>query len=413
MRERLVAALVGMTVAMIAIYAIPRAYLLAWSVEGEEQVKIERNATLMAALLDERIGAGHEVDEEFLSRFLLTEGSIDYVSSDGERIHAGDPLEASTQLRQTRTLTDGGSVVVARSDDVIDERISEALVPLVSIGLGLVALSAFVGFFLARRLSRPFKELAEVAEKIAGADFDVTVPPYAVPEAEAIGSALRHASTQLDELLTREREFAANASHQLRTPIAALRLTLEDLTFWPETPPAVAEELTANIGELDRLSSAISELLELSRGRRLAEAVEIDLRELIGQALERWASHYEEIDRPLVQETPESLVVRVAPGPVLQVLDVLIENACSHGQGRVTVGAHRRDTFVDILVSDEGTATPDNDVFTRGTHGDDSQGHGLGLTIAVQLAASLGGRLTLLDAPHTTFALQLPHEWRT
>lgn len=93
---------------------------------------------------------------------------------------------------------------------------------------------------------------------------------------------------------------------------------------------------------------------------------------------------------------------------MLQVLDVLIENACSHGVGTVTVGAHHRDTFIDVVVADEGTTTISNEVFTRGSRAEDSEGHGLGLTIAAQLAASLGGRLSVADAPTTTFVLTLP-----
>ncbi|MBE7326002.1 HAMP domain-containing histidine kinase [Nocardioides sp. Y6] len=408
MRERLVAALVGLTVAMIAMYAVPRAYLLADQVERDEEVKVSRNATMLAALLVEREEAGNVIDEEYLTRFQLERGSIDYVSPTGEQVRVGEPGEAGTVLVEERELGNGGSLRLTRSDQVIRDRVSEALIPLVSVGLGLIVFSAIVGYLLARRLSRPFDELAAAAEQLAAADFDLELREYAVPEAEAIGSALRLASTQLDELLRREREFAANASHQLRTPITALRLTLEDLSMWPETPPAVADELTANIGELDRLSEAITDLLELSRGRRLAEAVELDLRDLVGRALGRWAPQLEEHDRPLVQDTPEPLVVHVAPGPVLQVLDVLIENACSHGQGRVTVGAHRLDAFVHLTVSDEGTTTVSNEVFNRGTQGADSTGHGLGLTIAAQLAASLGGRLSVADTDTTTFVLALP-----
>src|SRR5690606_4626056 len=97
-----------------------------------------------------------------------------------------------------------------------------------------------------------------------------------------------------------------------------------------------------------------------------------------------------------------------APGPVLQVLDVLIENACSHGRGQVTVGALRRDKYLDIVVTDEGAAVIDNEVFQRGVRAADSEGHGLGLTIAAQLATSLGGRLTVVEIATTTFVLVLP-----
>ncbi|QCC78080.1 sensor histidine kinase [Nocardioides daphniae] len=283
------------------------------------------------------------------------------------------------------------------------------MLPLITTGLGLTVFAAIIGFILARRLSRPFDELAEAAEQIAHAKFDVDLPHYSIPEAEAIGSALRLASSQLDELLRREREFAANASHQLRTPITALRLTLEDLTMWPETPPAVADELNANISELDRLSAAINELLELSRGKRLGEAVDVDLDLLASEAVVRWRAHVEEEPgRTLVHAPADPCPAHVPPGPVLQVLDVLIDNALCHGQGRITVGARRRGQFVDLVVGDEGPTTIDEAVFQRGAQSDTSEGHGLGLTIASQLAVAAGGRLSVADAETTTFVLSLP-----
>ena len=91
--------------------------------------------------------------------------------------------------------------------------------------------------------------------------FDVEVPHYGVPEAEAIGSALRRSARDLDALVRREREFAVSASHELRTPVTALRLEIEDVASWPQTPPDVAEELSRALAELDRLSATISTLL--------------------------------------------------------------------------------------------------------------------------------------------------------
>ncbi|WP_110240835.1 sensor histidine kinase [Nocardioides gilvus] len=410
MRERLVVALVGMTVAMIVMYGLPRAYVLADMVTEQETTKVARSATLMAALLTERSLGSRPIDEAFLDDLLVAGTTIEYVAPDGATTRATYAGTASSDddIVEQRELPDGGSLTLTRSDELVKERISDALLPLIGVGLLLILFAAAVGYVLARRLSRPFGELAEAAGQLAQARFDLRIPTYSIPEAEAIGRALRQASTQLDELLRREREFAANASHQLRTPITALRLTLEDLSMWPETPATVAEELNANIGELDRLSTAINELLALSRGNRVGDAVDVDLNGLVATAVARWTPHLEDAGRTLVHDPVDPVPAHVAPGPVLQVLDVLIENACSHGQGQVTVGAHRRDKFLDIVVTDEGAAVIANEVFQRGTRAEESDGHGLGLTIAAQLATSLGGRLTVGEAATTTFVLVLP-----
>src|SRR5690606_34813445 len=146
-------------------------------------------------------------------------------------------VNPSDDIIEQRDLPGGGSLTLSRSRDLINQRISDALVPLIAVGLGLTVLAAGFGYVIARRLSRPFGELAVAAERLGSGRFDVDPPHYKIPEAEAIGDALRGSSERLAELVRREREFAANASHQLRTPITALRLELEDLSLWPQTPP--------------------------------------------------------------------------------------------------------------------------------------------------------------------------------
>lgn len=96
-----------------------------------------------------------------------------------------------------------------------------------------------------------------------------------------------------------------------------------------------------------------------------------------------------------------------APGPVEQVLDVLVDNALRHGRGTVTVALLEENHHVDIRVSDQGRDRPRDEVFHRNV-GSAGQGLGIGLTVAAEIAEALGGRLTLADAPCTTFLFQLP-----
>lgn len=409
MRERLVAALVGMTIAMIAMYGVPRAYLLADLVTTQASVQVARSADLMSVVVAERTRSGSPVTPEFLEGLLTDGEGIEYAAPDDTVVRAGEPVTGSADdIAHTRRVDGGGSVTMSRSAEFVKRQVSEALLPLIAIGLGLVVLAAGIGFVLARRIARPFGELADAADHLGQARFDVSLPHYSIPEAEAIGAALRRASAQLDVLVEREREFAANVSHQLRTPVTALRLTLEDLSMWPETPPAVVGELTDSISELDRLSSAITEILDLSRGRRLGDAVDVDLSELVVEAVERWRPHFATAGRELAHEPTDSVLAHVVPGPVVQVLDVLLENASAHGQGRVVVGARDLGRYLHLGVVDEGERSVGEDVFQRGAGARDGQGHGLGLTIASQLAVSVGGYLTLADAPTTTFVLVLP-----
>ncbi|CAN7313638.1 histidine kinase dimerization/phospho-acceptor domain-containing protein [Knoellia sp. LjRoot47] len=272
MRERLIALFVGLTVAVLALSGIPRAYAVADLVHANELSKADRSADLIAAVITERASTGGVVTEVSLDPLVQRDESVEYVTSGGAVTRAGTLTQrpSSDDISVTRTIPGGGRLTLWRSGDVVEESVSDAVLPMVLLAVALLLASALVGSVLARRLSKPFAELASVADDIGEGRFDVEVPHYAIPEAEAIGDALRRGASRLDELVERERSLAVNASHELRTPIAALRLELEDLAMWPQTPPEVAEELRGYIPELKRLSAAVTQYLDTARDQRRA-----------------------------------------------------------------------------------------------------------------------------------------------
>lgn len=409
MRERLIAALVGMTVAVVALYGLPRAYQLADLVQAQETRKIERSVELLSVLVAERMADAEPVTTDYLAELLHEAEHVEYVAPDGTRVVAGEPPEGNgSDIAITREVAGGGTITLARSGELVDQRISDALLPLVLIGLLLVVAAGVLGFWLAGRLSRPFSELATTADQLGRGRFDVEVPHYPVPEAERIGQALRVAAEELDGLLRREREFAVNASHQLRTPITALRLELEDLSMWPETPPAVATHLTASLAELDRLGAAIGELLDLARGHRLGATRPLDLAAVAAEGVRQWQDRFAALGRPIVDGSAGPVTARAPAGPVRQVLDVLLENAADHGTGTVTVDAADVGTHVQLRVADEGTPGLGPQVFGRGVTGS-TRGTGVGLAVAAELAEAMGGYLSLdEDVGHACFLLRLP-----
>jgi signal transduction histidine kinase len=409
MRDRLLAAFITLTVLVVALYGIPRAYQLANLVQQQEERKIERSVDLVAVVLSEHLAEGEEVTEDFLTPMLNQAETLRYVAPNGAETVAGPRFHpAPSDIVMTRDVDGGGTVTLSRSGGLIDERVSDALFPLVAIGLGLILVSAVVAVVLARALSRPFGELAASAEKLGRGKFDIEVPRYSVPEADEIGAALRTAAERLEDVVRREREFAANASHQLRTPVTALRLELEDLSLWPQTPPEVRAELEHALGELDRLSGAVTELLALARGRFTASAVDVDLADLARSAARRWAGHATAEGRDVVADGAGPVPGQVTPGPVGQILDVLIDNALKYGKGTVTVSARDEDSHIVLGVADEGPRPTSSDIFRRRVSGDTSGGEGIGLAVARELAEALGGRLTLAPGATTRFVLAVP-----
>lgn len=411
MRERLIAAFIAVTIAVLGLYSIPRAYIVAELVYTNEERKVELSLALVAILIAERQREAVPVTEELLTR-LLNEGERYSYRSGGREVAAGPALTGhSFDISRSLPVDGGGEVTLERSGELISSRMSDAVMPVALIGLALILLSAGAAFLLAQVLSRPFRELAVVADRLGNGRFDVTVPHYKVREAEEIAFALRSSCAKMQKFIHREQEFAANASHQLRTPITVLRLDLEDLALWPETPAPVAAELNRALKEIDRLTATISELLELARSKPLSSVTEINIAALARDAVERWSVQAKSNWRPLqIAPGPLSLPAKVPSGPVSQILDVLIENALKHGVGNIIVTAADSETHshLQLSVSDQGVRPKDNSVFGRTVRDSTAAGEGIGLAVASELAEAIGGYLALESSPQTVFSLRLP-----
>ena len=407
MRERLVVAFVALAVGIIALYGIPRAYVVADLIQTSEERRVVRLADFLAVLMAEREAEG-EVTEEFLDPMLVAGEHITYIAPDGTRVRAGaEP--AADDVSSTADVEGGGTVEFGRSSDVISGRVQEAVMPVVIIGVALMFVSAVVAVLLARRLSKPFTRLADRARDLGDGSLELAPEDMRIPEARAIDEALRRSASTLEQRIRREHEFAANASHQLRTPITALRLELEDLSLWPETPPTVREQLDHALREIDRLSEAISELLQLARGGTPGSDAWTPLAPMLEHAADRWgaqaASQHREIR---VASAPVASVN--SPAPTSQILDVLVHNALQHGRGRVTISAARASGYVTVSVADEGPRPSGNAIFQRTPGKSTGGGEGIGLALCAELAEALGGHLLLDSSPTTRFSLILPQQ---
>jgi signal transduction histidine kinase len=410
MRERLVVAFALLTVVVLVAFTFTRAYSVSALVTQEEIRKVERSVVLVAQLVAAREAAHQPVTSSYLSSLLNPAEQLEFRPPSGRRVVATAPgWEAAPDpqdIVRTEPVPGGGSVTMRRAGQLIEQRINNSLLPLVLLGVLLVVIASLLGWLAARVLARPFRELAVSAEALGRGRFDLDVPRYTIPEADTIGRALARSASQLHDLLRREREFAGNVSHQLRTPITALRLELEDVTMWPETTPAVREQLVRSLAELDRLSDTVTHLLDLARGSRIGSAEETDLAELAEGTVRRWRPLAG--DRPIELRAGSPVVVHLAPGPIEQVLDVLVENAIRHGRGRITVEVAPGDDHARVCVTDEGVAALDDTVFERHVNRPDSDGAGIGLAVARDVAEAVGGRIALDDAPTTSFSLVLP-----
>ena len=403
MRERLVASFVALSVCVVGVFLIERAHTTSSLIEAQERRAAARSAQTIATL----VGAHDELPSTALLADLLRNGErVVYVDGRGRRVEADrrtetDAVSGESDLVETRPVPGGGTVTFSRQSEVVEAEVAGAMLPLVLIALGVLAAAVLAAVLLARRLARPFAELADVAGHIGRGEFDVDVPRYDVPEADAVARALRASAHDLDALVRRERDFAVHASHELNTPITAMRLELEDLALAPGTPTGVVAGLADALGQLDRLSASVAGMLDASRASRLGSAVDIDLTALVRDTVQRWRDLAPA--RRLEDHCEDVVAVRMPAGSVMQVMDLLLGDVVTHGEGTISVTVTSRETYAEVTVADEGHRTR----VAGGVARPAASGTG-GLAAAVEIAESLGGRLRLAEDERTTYGLVLP-----
>lgn len=290
-----------------------------------------------------------------------------------------------------------------------------AITPLTALGVivGLAAYYALVGVVIGfRQVGRvidlflpALNAMIGQAERVEQGAKAPPTAPTGVEEFDRLGAALSRGARVAANRLAAERDFAADASHQLRTPLTALLMRIEEIAATDDLG-VVGEEAGLAIAQVERLSSVVDDLL--GRSRAGAEEVEeISLDSVLAALQREWQLPYAAARRTIHVTGERDLRVCAAPGALAQIMSTLLENSLQHGAGTVSVLARRSGPSVVVEVSDEGEGIPPAmapRVFERSVS---SQGSGLGLTLARDLAAAQGGRLELVNPVGAVFALFL------
>jgi signal transduction histidine kinase len=302
-------------------------------------------------------------------------------------------------------------LLVAEPAAPLHAQINRDAVRLALFGMVVLALAAGIGALLARSLTRPLAGIEATVSAYGSGDLSARVPPRrGPPELQALGETVNQMAGRLDDLLRAQRAFVADASHQLRTPLTALRLRLENLEG-TLTARDAEDELAPAIAETDRLSHVIDGLLVLARtdGSRPA-LVTVDVSAALVERIDAWGALAGE--RHVVLEldaagAPNSHVRALAgPGYLEQVLDNLLANAldATPPGGFVRLSVGRIDDDVDVHVIDSGRGMRADDrarAFARfwRSEGSSADGSGLGLAIVAQLVHVSGGTCRLDAGP--------------
>jgi signal transduction histidine kinase len=304
-------------------------------------------------------------------------------------------------------LTVGAVLVVGVPAAVADPHVRLLVLILALLTVVATVVAALV---LSRRLTRPLGELAEAADRLRSGDPRPIGRRYGVAELDQVADGLDSAGRRLTSLLTAERELAVDASHQLRTPLTALSMRLEEVIAAADDPGAVREEGGAALAQAERLADVVSQLLDPSRRAAAGTASLTGIDAIIDQQVVEWEPAFRRSGRKLVVTGQRGLRAHVTPGGLAQVLATLVDNALMHGAGPVEIRTSQNTKSAVIEVEDQGKGVPpelvsrifERSVSTR------PEGTGLGLSLARTMAAADGGRVVLVRQRPPVFAVFLP-----
>ncbi|WP_273654137.1 ATP-binding protein [Cellulomonas fimi] len=412
MRRRVLQATIAAVTVAVVLLGFPLAFLGAQLVRENELRRLEVRLESAAETVDFRADSGIAYTDRMLEP---AAGRVDEIpanvvvrTTDGEIYEAGAPVEGRALTLETTT--DSHAVVVLSVSFWDVFWVSARVIALVVVA-AVIAFAAGIAMAIwqANRLAAPLVYLAASAEQLGSGQVRPRLEPSGVEEIDLVAAELARSADRMAGRLAAERQFASDASHQLRTPLTALSMRLEEIMLATDDPQ-VREEARISLEQVERLVRVVDDLLTSSRRAQGGTTEAIPLVDVVHQQEEEWAPTFAAAGRRLVVEVDAQTQVLATPGALAQVLATLIENSLKHGAGTTTVRSRTGGPSgaVVVEVADEGAGVPDElagRIFEREVTS--GAGTGLGLALARDLASADGGRLELAQRRPAVFALFL------
>lgn len=442
MRRRLVASYLVLVAVALVLFTVPVAASSASLLRQTLEETAEREARLFVPLTLRTDAAAATAVTDRTRDFRQATGSVVRLVQAADRDRADARVQAAFAGRTTSprwgaaadldpdvpgrravsvvvpAVQDGRVVavvqVVAPADDV-ERRIRDIWVFRLGVGGAVLVLAGGLAVLLAGTLVRPLRRLEAVAARHGRGDLRARAPVGGPPEIATLARTLNDGAARTSALLDSQRAFTADASHQLQTPLTALRLQVDNLRESVRdsaSDPSLVETLEEGFdgvdAELARMSGLVGSLLTLARAESGATApVGVDLAAVVRGRVASWRAAADDAGLLLHVDRPDALPGPVAatPGTVEQVLDNVLDNAVSVSPrgSRITLSARRRDGDVELRVDDEGPGLPAPErarAFDRFWQAPGRRhGSGLGLAVVRRLVEHDGGSVDLTTAP--------------
>ncbi|OIJ90173.1 ATP-binding protein [Streptomyces colonosanans] len=406
MRRRLIQSTLAVVLVVIAVFGVSLVIVESRTISNSAQERVDSEALRLASIVDSRL-LSDETVKGALFKDQVTGDKYAEIDIPGQStIKAG--TKPTGDVIHSMAKGEGGETVrVEEPRSTVTREVGRTLLIIALVALLAIIAAVLLAVRQANRLASPLTDLAETAERLGSGDPRPRHKRYGVPELDRVADVLDSSAERIARMLTAERRLAADASHQLRTPLTALSMRLEEITL-TDDPDTVKEEATIALTQVERLTDVVERLLTNARDPRTGSAVSFDLDEVIQQQIAEWRPAYRSAGRAIVSSGKRHLRAVGTPGAVAQVLAALIENSLMHGGGTVALRTRVTGNQAVVEVTDEGQGVPPqlgSRIFERTISGRNSTG--IGLAVARDLAEADGGRLEMLQTAPPVFGLFL------
>ncbi len=409
MQRRLLVSTLAVAVAAVLLLGIPLGFVLGRQQAINAKAELIKEANSLAQSLQTRVSNGlpppiEQYAGRLRDRYVVVTENNGKPTRIGTRPPKGERVSGSASRGEM-------VVTVWTNSSYVTNRVYGAELQIGGLALLAVTVAVVLALLQARRLARPLQELARAADRLGSGAARPLGRRYGIQELDRVAEGLDGSAQRITDLLSAERDFAVDASHQLRTPLTALSMRLEEMIAAADYPDVVREEGAAALAQTERLTDVVSQLLGQA-GRSIAGAPSLaSVDEIVAQQVVEWEPAFRRVNRKLEVAGDKGLYAYATPGGASQVIATLLDNALVHGAGAVTIRTSKTRRSVVVEVRDEGSGVPPElvpRIFERSVSGSPG-GTGLGLALARTVAAADGGQVVLVRPRPAVFALFLPH----
>lgn len=320
----------------------------------------------------------------------------------GELVYVAVPVFSGAQVL--------GVVRVTLPTAILNSRVSDQLRGVLTAGIATILLAVLVAFIFSRSVSEPIEKLRRVTDRFAGGDLSAHAQVGGPKEIRRLAQSFNEMALRISGLVSRQKSFAGDASHQLRTPLTALRLRIEQaMTSLDGSTNLAKEHLEEAMNETDRLSHLVEQLLQLARAEgAILEKSFCDVSNFLSERAEEWEYLAAERGLTIERKIPEGMFANVSQIALREIIDNYVDNAfeSSPGHGTISFLASETSERIALTIRDSGkglSAELRSNAFERFWRGAETanrrSGSGLGLAIVAQLAQASGLVVALRESP--------------